>query len=111
MLAQFLALMLQAAAPAAAPPNTVSPVVVNPLPPPADVRIEMQGSDSDAAQVVAIWPAAAYDMRMDGRVTMRCHIDVHGLAEHCTVVSESPAGRGFGAAALELRPTIKLTPG
>jgi hypothetical protein len=37
-------------------------------------------------------------------------VDVHGLAEHCRVVYESPRGRGFGKAALALRPDFKLTP-
>jgi hypothetical protein len=37
-------------------------------------------------------------------------VDTHGLAEWCRVVAESPAGHGFGAAALEMRPTLKLKP-
>lgn len=40
---------------------------------------------------------------------LRCKIDVRGLAEWCEVASETPAGKGFGAAALELRTTFKLT--
>jgi hypothetical protein len=59
---------------------------------------------------VAIWPAGAYRSATDGHVTLSCKIDVHGLAEWCNVASERPAGKGFGKAALELRPTFKLKP-
>jgi TonB family protein len=41
---------------------------------------------------------------------LSCKINVHGLAEWCGVKSESPAGKGFGAAALQMRPNFKLKP-
>ena len=114
MLALLLALAA-AGAPAADPakPNTVSPVQVTAPPkagPPPDLKIDMQGGDEDVDQQVVIWPGAAYQARLNGRVTLRCEVDVHGLAERCQVVSESPAGKGFGKAALEMRPTFKLPP-
>lgn len=111
VLAQAPALPVTALA-AAAGPNTVSPVDVSPPPKPLtpDVKIEMRGSDDDAGRAVAIWPATAYQARYDGRVTLRCRIDVHGLAERCDVAEESPKGKGFGKAALQMRPTIKLEP-
>ncbi len=114
-----LILVLLAAEPAAQPasppaPNTVSGVTVlaapKGKPPPADVTLNMQASDDDLTQMVTIWPGAAYQTRLDGRVRLRCKIDVHGLAEACEVISETPEGKGFGRAALELRPTFKLAP-
>jgi TonB family protein len=115
MLALALALLAGAAdppAPAQPPPHAVSGVVVTPLtrPPPADVKQDMGGADRGIEQEVVIWPGTAYTTRLDGRVSLRCRIDVHGLAEYCEVVAESPTGKGFGKAALELRPTFKLTP-
>ncbi len=118
MLALILALLAAPElAPTAAPaalPNTLSGVTVQgeskTKPPPADIRINMQASDDDVYQQVVIWPGAAYQSHVDGRVRLRCKIDIHGLAETCEVASESPAGRGFGRAALELRPTFKLSP-
>src|SRR5258708_2019363 len=120
MPAVILALALAAAAApeAAKPPaSTVSPVTVTPQiqtegkRPPADAKIDMGGSDDDeVAQPVVIWPAGAYQTRKDGRVVLRCDIDVHGLAQRCAVIFEAPAGHGFGHAAQEMRPTFKLPP-
>jgi TonB family protein len=122
MLAQILAVLAVATLPApapapstpAAPSNTVSPLVVVPETgkPPIDAVIDMAGDDDTAwgGQYVAVWPASAYHSGTDGRVILRCKIDIHGLAEWCGVASETPAGKGFGAAALEMRTTFKLTP-
>jgi len=120
MLGQIAALMLAAAAapPSAAtspPPDaTVSPLEVlkrpNDKPPPADAKVDMQGTDDDIDQQVVIWPGTAYHAGLGGRVTLRCLVDVHGLAERCDVAYEEPAGKGFGKAALEMRPTFKLAP-
>jgi hypothetical protein len=118
MLAQVLALMFAGApdpAAAAPPPDaTVSPLEVrkspNDKPPPADAKIDMQGSDDDIDQQVVIWPGTAYHAGLGGRVTLHCLVDVHGLAERCDVAYEAPEGKGFGKAALEMRPTFKLEP-
>lgn len=91
--------------------SSVAALVVSPRTPgPADLNIEMQGSESDVDQQVVVWPHTAYAARFDGRVTLRCMIDVHGLAERCEVASEAPAGKDFGRAALEMRPTFKFAP-
>ena len=121
MLSEILALALAASSPApepssaplAPPPvRTVSPITVSPAvkPPAADVKIDMAGGVDDVDQMVVIWPGTAYQTGLDGRVTLRCKIDVHGLAESCDVAYEAPIGKGFGKAALEMRPTIKLVP-
>jgi TonB family protein len=127
MLAQILVALLaaaaappteQVAAPAAANQGEAGGKTLSPLtvtgqaskPPPADVTLKMQGAEDDVEQMVAVWPKDAYQGRYDGRVTLRCRIDIHGLAESCDVAYESPPGHGFGKAALELRPTIQLKP-
>jgi TonB family protein len=114
VLSLVLALMAAAAPAVAAPPTTtVSPVTVAPAakPPPVDAKVEV-GGDEDliGPDVVAIWPADAYHTGVNGHVTLSCLVDTHGLAERCKVVSEFPAGKGLGRAALELRPTFKLEP-
>src|SRR4051812_6122559 len=75
-----------------------------------DIVIDMPSDDRARGEFVSIWPAKAFRNGTEGRVTLRCRIDVHGLAEVCGVKSESPEGAGFGAAAMQLRPTFKLTP-
>ena len=101
---------LSAAAPG---PKELSPLVVIAPPrdaPPSDATVVVGAEDSTGAQAVSIWPAGALNARTNGWVTLTCQVDVHGLAETCRVAYESPAGKGFGAAALTLRPTFKLTP-
>ena len=96
------------------PQGEVSPLVVTARPktaPPADVRVVVGGGqDNIASQDVAIWPAGMRQAGVGGQVTLTCQVDVHGLAEWCRVAYETPPGKGFGAAALALRPTLKLTP-
>ena len=112
----MLALILALMAAADPPPKTVSPVTVPAGPsttiqknPQASVR--SAGSATEAiGDYVAVWPSRAYSAGKEGRVTLSCLIDLHGLAEWCKVAAEFPPGQGFGKAALELRPTFKLAP-
>ena len=113
MLAAILALMAAAADPqVAAPGNTVSPVTVSPQTkqPPADVKLDMQGSDDDVDQLVAIWPGTAYHAGLGGRVTLRCLVDVHGLAEHCDVAYESPHRPGVRPRGPQAAPHVQAIP-
>src|SRR5262249_38943790 len=97
----------------AAPPAT-SPLVVHPLPnakpPPPDATVNVPSDDTAIGEFASVWPRDAYAARIRGEVTLSCEVDTHGLAERCDVASESPPGKGFGQAALQLRPTFKLTP-
>src|SRR5580692_12880961 len=107
MPAVFLALLLIGAPDAAAAdtpapnaPTTVAPLGVQapakPAPPKPDVRLDMPGSDDGlAANFVSIWPADAYNIGVGGHVTLSCWIDVHGLAERCDVLSETPRTAGL----------------
>jgi beta-lactamase regulating signal transducer with metallopeptidase domain len=92
--------------------SSVSPLVVTSQGkgPPADIRIDMAGSTDDPGQAFAIWPETAYQGKYDGWVSLRCRFGVHGLAERCEVASETPTGRNFGKAALEMRTTFKIPP-
>lgn len=112
----MLALILALMAAADPPPKTVSPVTVPAGPStviekrPSATLNSPGGTEDVRGEYVAIWPKAAYAAGKDGRVTLSCLIDVHGLAEWCKVAAESPPGQGFGKAALELRPTFKMAP-
>jgi TonB family protein len=95
---------------------TVSPTVSAAPAPPAAVQppaaVITVAGDYGAVRNGAptIWPSLAYQTGAPGQVRLSCLIDVHGLAERCQVASETPKGKGFGRAALELRPTLKLPP-
>jgi TonB family protein len=43
-------------------------------------------------------------------VVIRCVVTSRGLVDKCELLSESPAGQGFGAAAIRLSREIKLRP-
>lgn len=119
-------LVLAAAAQAAAaadPPATpapqpvvrqVAPLVVRAQPrvaPPVVTSVEVGGESEDiGGQRVSIWPAGQFSAGARAQVVLTCDVDVHGLAEQCRVAYESPQGKGFGAAALALRPTFKFAP-
>ena len=111
----LLILAFAAATPSPQEPaaKTLSPVIVTGKatePGAVDAVIDMPSDDRIRGEFVAIWPEAAYRAGAEGRVVLRCRINIHGLAEVCGVKSESPRGKGFGAAALALRPTFKLPP-
>jgi hypothetical protein len=91
---------------------SVSPLLVRPLPSgPADATVDVPVDDSPHAGAWAsVWPEDAYKARIPGHVVLICDVDRYGIAEACVVGSETPPGKGFGAAALELRPTLKLQP-
>jgi TonB family protein len=70
---------------AAAPPQpaaAVNPALTNPL--------------------LAFYPAAARAAGVEGEAVIRCKRDEHLALAGCELVSETPAGQGFGAAALAM---------
>ncbi len=111
MVLLFLA-ALTAAPPA--PPPDVSQLTVTAKAPAKEEPVDMGNDDwvykTPNAQILSVWPEAAYRARIDGHVVLNCLVDANGLAEDCAVASETPKGQGFGKAALLLRPTFKLRP-
>ncbi|MDQ2860246.1 MAG: energy transducer TonB [Pseudomonadota bacterium] len=64
--------------------------------------------DPDALR--AVWPAHAWLAGISGRAEIGCMVNVRGLAEDCAVISETPPGEEFGAAALLLAPSFLFRP-
>jgi TonB family protein len=61
------------------------------------------------AQALALYPKAALaDNIKEGRATLRCRITEGGVLADCASVSELPADKGFGAAALALMPSMRV---
>lgn len=58
--------------------------------------------------VAKAYPKAALAAGQSGRVTMSCTVLADGLIGGCKVVSENPAGMGFGEAALSLAPQFRM---
>ena len=100
--------------PGAAPPASTAPVVVHPLArtkrPPVAMTVEVPAGDTQGGYWASIWPSDALRERLSGHVVLTCHVDRFGIAESCEVASETPAGKGFGPAALLMRTTLALKP-
>jgi len=96
------------------PTATAAPLTVHPPPPgpktPPAATIVVPTDDTAGGHWASVWPVDAYREHIGGHVVLSCEIDRYGIAERCSVLSEAPAGKGFGAAALQMRPTLKLTP-
>lgn len=113
------ALMAAAATPVLAAPTasqvtpSVNPLTVHPppnaqIPPVATVNVPTD--DTQGGHWASIWPHDAYVARISGHVILQCGVDHYGIAEWCQIASETPAHKGFGQAALEMRPMLKLAP-
>jgi TonB family protein len=63
-----------------------------------------------ASQLLGAWPAEALAKHIEGKVQLNCAVTTAGQADDCKVVSETPAGLGFGSAALLLTPTFLFNP-
>jgi TonB family protein len=61
-------------------------------------------------QMMAVYPRAAGQKGADGRAVIKCTVNLEGLLRDCTVAEETPAGLGFGPAAIVLAPTFLMKP-
>lgn len=59
------------------------------------------------ADMAAAWPRSAAGAT-EGRVSMRCRVTTESKLSMCNIVTETPGGKGFGAAARKLAPLFEL---
>ncbi|MDB5438585.1 MAG: peptidase BlaR1 [Caulobacteraceae bacterium] len=97
----------RAPAPSEAPAPTTVTVVGTPRPPTVYTNADWV-SKPTAAQMTAVYPPRALEAGIGGSPTLNCQVDVQGKVSGCRVVAESPAGEGFGAAALKLAPLFAM---
>jgi len=62
-------------------------------------------------QYMAAYPAKARAEGVGGKVLLHCTVAKDGDLAKCKVMSEMPAGEGFGDAALSLTPLVQAAPG
>lgn len=60
--------------------------------------------------LMAVWPTDALRRGQGGRAKIICVVTLQGALRDCRVESESPAGAGFGAAAIALTPQFLMKP-
>jgi TonB family protein len=82
-----------------------APALAQPDTPPSWTR------KPSASDLLAVWPSTALARRAGGQAAIRCTISARGALSDCALEHESPAGAGFGAAALTLAPRLRLKPG
>lgn len=63
----------------------------------------------ERAQVSEAYPVIPTGLGLDGWAGLVCDVDSDGLLSKCRVEAESPAGLGFGAAALSLAERYRLS--
>jgi TonB family protein len=63
-----------------------------------------------AQEYINFWPQAAARKGVGGSATLDCEVDLDGLLQDCKVADETPAGSGFGPAALALAPKFLFKP-
>ena len=91
-------------------PQTLQPVTRILPQPPKTIGNPNWLSRPDGAQLAAYYPRRAMDDDMDGSATLACTVTASGRLDDCRVAAESPAGVGFGAAALKLSAFFQMSP-
>lgn len=63
-----------------------------------------------AEELLAVYPRAAFKAGTGGKAVIACIVTVQGALMECLPLSESPAGSGFGSAAVALTPQFLMKP-
>jgi TonB family protein len=63
-----------------------------------------------ADELGRFYPPLARQIALPGKARMRCNVNTLGMLDSCKVVGETPAGVGFGAAALQLASYFRMRP-
>jgi periplasmic protein TonB len=64
----------------------------------------------DGDDVLRVYPARALSSRLAGRARIICRISDQGRLGPCEVISETPAGLGFGDAAVQIASRFRMRP-
>jgi protein TonB len=64
----------------------------------------------NADEMGQYYPPRAMDLGKEGQASIKCSVTAKGTVENCMVVSETPDGLGFGAAAMRLSKLFKMKP-
>lgn len=92
-------------------PSISSPPPLPPPPPrPSVVTNPNWIAKPTGSEFAGAYPANAAHAEMSGRAVISCAITTEGALSACEVVSESPPGWGFGAAALKVAPYFRMSP-
>ncbi|MEO8114915.1 MAG: TonB family protein [Phenylobacterium sp.] len=63
-----------------------------------------------AEDLMGVWPQSAMERGLGGKAVISCVVTTQGALRDCLVRSETPAGGGFGSAAIALTPQLLMKP-
>ena len=61
-------------------------------------------------EMANVYPEGALRREIGGAATLACQVAASGSVHDCTIAAETPAGAGFGAAALKLARFFRMNP-
>lgn len=88
----------------------VTPFVPDPPRAPAEIRDPTWLSQPTATEMGRYYPQGAIDGNLSGLATLQCRVTATGSLTGCVVAGETPAGAGFGRAALKLSAFFRMSP-
>jgi protein TonB len=91
-------------------PSTQTAAAETPPAPPKVITDPTWISRPSAEEMARFYPPAALDGDVGGLAVLNCTVNAGGRPMACVVVSETPKGQGFGAAAVKLSSFFKMKP-
>lgn len=96
-------------------PTSIDPPTLGPPDPPAPpavrtVRAPTWLNKPGAREYARFYPDSALRREIGGLATLSCVVSATGALRDCSVVGETPAGEGFGKAALKLAVYFRMSP-
>jgi len=101
-----------------APPQAFKPIETVPQEiarvEPPQVRHEIRSPSwlrrPSGEEMANVYPEGALRREIGGAATLACQVAASGSVHDCTIANETPAGAGFGAAALKLARFFRMNP-
>lgn len=103
---------VEQAPPFVTPPTTIASLDPPPVTPPVreDIRNPTWLNRPGADELARYYPDRAIRRDLEGGALIACGVTARGSLVNCRVASESPAGKGFGEAALKLSRYFRMSP-
>ena len=90
------------------PPPAPTPAALPPAPPVITRPNWIQRPTAE--QVARLYPERAIERELEGSAVLSCQVTASGSVAGCSVVGQTPAGAGFGEAALKLARYFRMSP-
>ena len=92
------------------PPTPPGPAIAEGPPAPPVITRPNWIRRPSGDQVARYYPERALEREIEGRAVLACRVTARGDVTNCSIAGESPAGAGFGEAALKLARYFRMSP-